>query len=231
MVVQILFLIFTQFSHAQLSACSTYSLEDSPESLLNSYFIKCMYKDSTLYVDGAIDGNLIYELTLNAPFPIKKLSLNSRGGLVADAFEVAAWVRDNNIETEVRENARCMSACTLIFQAGTTRRAHPTALFMYHSARFPHQSQAQIMYLQTCLMDMTSGCEDYIHSRAVALSRITNDLFNLYETYDATGDLRTTYFSLPEDPQWHLNGNYLRIIDWSMRAPEAMAYNIVQELI
>ena len=111
--------------HGQLSVCAPYDLEKPPEEVRVFMFIKCMHKGDTLYVDGAIDPYLIYELTVFAPEPIKKISLNSSGGLVDDAVEVAEWVRQNNIEVFVRKDAICMSACTLIFQAGTSAAPMP----------------------------------------------------------------------------------------------------------
>lgn len=87
-----------------------------------------------LKVSGIITREMRDKILALEPDNIRVVSLNSIGGSVRDAIAVARWVRNNNIRTHVAANNECSSSCTIIFQGGVVRSAHPTARFLYHYA-------------------------------------------------------------------------------------------------
>lgn len=87
-----------------------------------------------VYILGRIDLALVERIVSLDPTKIKRIELNSRGGKLFSAFKIAEFIRKNNLETYIGKYQICASACTVIFQAGTVRIAHETAVFMYHYA-------------------------------------------------------------------------------------------------
>lgn len=67
--------------------------------------------------------------------PVALLKLNSRGGLIGEAVEIAKLVRAANITTRVASGARCSSACSLVFVAGKQKIAEPTGNIGVHRGR------------------------------------------------------------------------------------------------
>lgn len=49
---------------------------------------------------------------------ITKLALASVGGIPEEAFQLADWIRENNIQTWVPSNRGCLSACSYVFLSG-----------------------------------------------------------------------------------------------------------------
>lgn len=87
-----------------------------------------------VYIYGRIDSALVERVITLDPIKIKRIELNSGGGKLFAAFKIAEFIRKNNLKTYVGEYQICASACTVIFQAGTIRIVHETAVFMYHYA-------------------------------------------------------------------------------------------------
>lgn len=87
-----------------------------------------------LVIDTPITPELRDAILATDPADIRVVQLDSAGGSVKDAIAIGQWVRTNNIRTHVPEGAECASSCTIIFQAGVVRSAHPTARFLYHYA-------------------------------------------------------------------------------------------------
>lgn len=227
-----LFTLISFSSYAQLSVCANYDIESThPKDLVVNEFIRCMRKGDTFYLDGAVDENLIFELRDFATQKITKIFLNSPGGLVHQAFEAAEFIRENNIETFIRDGARCSSACTLLFQAGVKRYAHPSAKLMFHSVRNLPKSQEKIDYIKECIDTPTDNCLEEFSRKIKTLRSDTDLLFDLYAEYDISPNFYDKYKSLEDDPLWYLSGNYLKTKDWELSARESMDYNIVQELM
>jgi hypothetical protein len=88
-----------------------------------------------LNISGEITAAMSVEVLALMPDDIRVVSLNSIGGNVRDALAIARWVRANNIRSHVAAGAECSSSCTIIFQGGVVRSAHPTARFLYHYGR------------------------------------------------------------------------------------------------
>ncbi len=84
----------------------------------------------TLVFEGQIDENSAMQIKALFAFNIRKLIINSPGGVNIYANEIVDLVAKNDVETVVTK--LCFSACTIIFQAGRTRSATRDAVFMYH---------------------------------------------------------------------------------------------------
>lgn len=89
--------------------------------------------ENWLSIDGAI-GSLTLE-TVNQianSNDIKFVQLNSGGGLIETALDIASFVDKNNISTVV--NSECASACVLIAVSGKQLLVSRTARFGFHNA-------------------------------------------------------------------------------------------------
>ena len=62
------------------------------------------------------------------------LSINSYGGSIAGAADMAEWVKDNKVETLVTNGEYCVSACVLVWGAGYHKWASETAKIGVHNA-------------------------------------------------------------------------------------------------
>ena len=94
---------------------------------------------SVFYIDGVIDKDLWFNFYDRVKLgKIRTVELNSVGGYVIYAEEIAKLIRERRITTKVRNGAICLSACVLIFQSGIRRIAHKTAVFMIHSVKIEH---------------------------------------------------------------------------------------------
>lgn len=77
------------------------------------------------------------------------LVLNSNGGRLAEAQQLALTVRERHLDTYVKDE--CVSACTFVFLAGKDRAATPNARIGFHQPSFPgmdtntHKSMTQDM--------------------------------------------------------------------------------------
>ncbi len=219
--------LFCQYAWSFGSLCGTYDVENThPDEVRTNMILRCMHVGSDLYLDGSIDVELIFELTQFSPEPVRRIFLNSTGGKVDDAIEVAEYIRANNITTVLRPGAKCMSACTLLFQAGTERIAHPSAQLMYHSARNPFLQRESRDLLIACETSLTPECEELISERTAALQASTDELFHRYVLYGASPLLYEDYKIKDHDPNWISQGNFLRIENWYMTPEEAWQYDI-----
>ena len=63
---------------------------------------------------------------------VKSIWLDSGGGLVLEAFLIAALVREAKLDTYVESN--CASACTLIMASGVNRTAYARAKIGFHNS-------------------------------------------------------------------------------------------------
>ena len=79
------------------------------------------------------------------------LALDSEGGLVLPALDMADVVARFRIPVVVGQNAMCASACFLIFAASPNRIADETARIGVHSASLHAQENAATMALTTAL--------------------------------------------------------------------------------
>jgi ATP-dependent protease ClpP protease subunit len=84
-------------------------------------------------ISGEIREAMVEALAATPVGQIDRLELSSRGGDFFAALHLSWIVHERGLATVVRYAGDCFSACTVIFQAGRERIAHPTASFLYHS--------------------------------------------------------------------------------------------------
>lgn len=195
-----------------------------------------MLDGDTLYINGEIDNLILDELVaFDTSDGIKHIELNSYGGNTKFVKKISTIIRQRGLTTNVRKNAVCMSACTLLFQAGVKRTAHPSAKFMYHTVRNNSYSYDHIT--KDCQKTNPSLCNDVVLKHTVQLRAKTERFFNTLEYFGISSHFYSEFkrkFPAKTDPSELLKeqkkGNYLARGDWYMLAEEAMNYNIVQEL-
>jgi hypothetical protein len=72
----------------------------------------------------AVEGHTIITARLNSP-----------GGYVPDAVQMAEWIKSHRIATEVEAGATCTSSCFIIFAAGTKKFAGAGARIGVHAVK------------------------------------------------------------------------------------------------
>lgn len=86
--------------------------------------------DSTAMVAGPMDFALMNRLAATPADSFDRIVLESDGGLIYAARGMARDLLARKVATEVR--SACISACTLVFMAGTVRRLAPGASLGFH---------------------------------------------------------------------------------------------------
>jgi Clp protease len=81
-------------------------------------------------------GQLAADPNLNSEWNVDTVWLNSNGGDIAVAMEIARLIRTNRLSTRVEDNAVCASACVLILAGGVKRTARDRAKIGLHRPYF-----------------------------------------------------------------------------------------------
>ncbi|WP_011582564.1 MULTISPECIES: hypothetical protein [Chelativorans] len=105
----------------------------------------------TLRASGAIDpgsaARLRAELDARGEY-VERVSLNSPGGALDDAIDMARMLRERGISTLVENGAICASSCPLMLAGGTTRQVEEQAavgLHQFYTALDPAIRPAQAL--------------------------------------------------------------------------------------
>jgi len=111
---------------------------------LPSYIIQLEENNTTLKIIGGIKFGLTDDVnTYLEKYPqIDTLHLESIGGRVNEAMELAKVVEKKNLNTYVSDI--CFSACSYIFIAGDERMVEPTARLGFHQPSFPGLAQEEL---------------------------------------------------------------------------------------
>lgn len=91
---------------------------------------------TTVYLSGVIHRGTPWQV-YDLPETVRVAVLDSPGGVAYEGARIAQEFRRRRITTYVPEGAACLSICTLAFQGGARRVAHPEATFGYHAAGVP----------------------------------------------------------------------------------------------
>lgn len=218
------FLVPVTFAYSQETICHKYVvLNPTQEPAMGP---RCRVVGDVFYFDGAVTEDLFYELRDFYP-NVKTIELNSYGGLVEAGYKIAELVRERGISTNVRKDARCASACTLIYQAGVHRSAHPTVRFLYHGARlssdwFPNWLDYRYEF------GRQKGT-DFVARQIQEVQEETEKFFSKMISYGMNPDFIKYYRSLPESKTWFQDGNFTRTQDLIIAAPKLINYQIVQD--
>lgn len=79
---------------------------------------------------------------------VRTVALDSPGGALDDAMEIAKLIREKGFATEVADGALCASSCPLVFAGGVSRQAGAKAavgVHQFYSATVDDASPAQVM--------------------------------------------------------------------------------------
>lgn len=101
---------------------------------------------TTAFLSGAVVQSQLASLKAAAP-TLSHVVLNSAGGDAVAAIAIAREVRRRHLTTYVGPHSQCVSACTIIFQAGAVRVVHPRAFLGYHAPRFHDQGRRSVREL------------------------------------------------------------------------------------
>ncbi len=221
------------------SMCYSYS-ETEPTS---GETFKCRRYGESLYVDGVIEGVMLDELsfwglsgyTFPGQRPLKKLHLNSKGGVMfshggasATAVDIIEFIKEKKIETYAR--AECKSACVPIFVAGLKRKAFRTSDFMVHSPRLGGLFLLSLKKKCGELLDNPLCKKEIEEMRAVQIVEM-DKYFDLLEREGVLTNLRRDYLSGEKDLKAPLNGNFIGIEDLYFDGQKALEYGVALELI
>jgi hypothetical protein len=105
------------------------------EETLARPMIFTLRSGGVLAAEGSIDpgaaSRFAAEIDARGEY-VKVVSLNSPGGALDDAMEMARLIRGRSIATEVADGALCASSCPLFFAGGLTRTAGAKAAVGVH---------------------------------------------------------------------------------------------------
>lgn len=227
-----LLLVISQNSQAQsenavdpMSICYSFTVSPTPKP---SQVPKCRVIGNTMYWEGEISNHLTYELFQIYP-NVTRLELNSYGGVLEEALGAAEKIRAKGITTNVRKDAFCASACTLVYQAGLERTAHITARFLYHSANYSGEG----WYAKWKKIATKNGRESgraFLAELIEKSQTATEELFKVYRRYGINELFFSDYQKRPESPDWFEIGNFSRLPDWLPSMDQLVSYGIVQKV-
>ena len=159
---------------------------------------------------------------------IKYLILNSPGGDMQFAYNIAIMVKYSNIITVIPKNGVCESACTVIFQAGRERHASKSSSLMYHGVRI--DGRGMKAYFEEC-PSVTNECMRLFEILKAFIKEETLKMFYKLEDYGLKHDVFLLFIKQPPDPDWLKYGNLTGYSDLRFTAEESMQYNAVTNII
>lgn len=121
-----------------LKAFSPYLLGADAKQLIK---IDVLDGGRTLKLSGMF-GNGSYNIvkkSLDANSEVKRIYLDSSGGLYKEVSLIAETILTRRIDTYVED--KCLSFCTIVFLAGYNRYGTPTAIFGFHAPSLKGASQ------------------------------------------------------------------------------------------
>jgi len=202
-------------------------------TLIPSEYGRYKFIGSTFYVEGNIDpylADMLIERLRDISQPQITLAvLNSFGGDIHAAVQIAKAIRAYGLATLVPASGTCASACVTVFMGGVKRKAARSSVFLEHGVRAGEASM-RTHYKQRVKREGEVGGHK-LWAEWEAEARANTDLmFTHKEELGASPELRKKYMSLPHESNYFERGNPMRIVDWRMNAVEAKDYNIVTEL-
>jgi hypothetical protein len=170
------------------------------------YQLRLLMGGEVLEIAGSFSWSVPQNLqvALDAAPQVRVVSLNSPGGHVAPAMEVAEIVHSRGLTTYV--DRFCASACTLVFLAGRERWLAPGARLGFHQARAPGFSTAEADAVLRAAYERLDLPSAFI---ARALRTPPSNLWfpklsELHTAHIITGPPSDTLLALNEDLSWSL---------------------------
>jgi hypothetical protein len=194
----------------------------------------------TLVIKGRIDSHIYDFLSREARAMerVTKVELNSVGGSVSWALELARKIKSLGKTTILPQGNFCASVCVYLFAAGKERLAAKNALLGVHGARLG--SSYLTNFKDLCFVELEEGpvfeprkkgCQDFLNDWHGKAMRATGEAFDFMEANGVSVGLREAYFALPDDEKWYERGNVIRKPDWPLLAAEAVRYKLVTRLL
>jgi hypothetical protein len=194
----------------------------------------------TLIIEGRIDSHIYDYIQYEAPrvAAVRVIEINSLGGNVEWALEIARRVKELGKTTLLRSQHYCASACAFVFAAGRERVAAEDTWIGIHGARLGPGYTTNFQGL--CFEDLEgasvfeprrTGCREFLNHWYDVTLASTNQAFDMMESNGVSPDLRETYFAMPDDPAWPAQMNALRKPDWPISAADAARYNLVTRVL
>lgn len=209
-----------------MTICHRYVVIDPVQD--PSMIPKCRVEGDIFYLEGMITSDMVFELKFLHSH-VKVLELNSYGGLVKDAYELAAWIRERGLVTRVRKGARCASACTLLFQAGVQREAHPESKFLYHGARLGSEWLSNWFDFR-----YQFGRERALKFLAQQFDEVGQETISFFDQlveYGMDPKFIRWYQEQPEETNWFERGNFTRKQDVIISANELKQWGVVLSFV
>lgn len=118
----------------QIAEATSIALMDDPR--LEPYSIRLLNNGSEIEISGGIKFGLSsdFEKILNASTGVRTVHLDSIGGRMGEGEKLGAAIKRRGLDTYVE--AKCLSACTLAFVAGSQRILKRGAQLGFHRAAF-----------------------------------------------------------------------------------------------
>lgn len=158
---------------------------------------------------------------------IKYLILNSPGGDMQFAYNIATMVKFSNIITVIPKNGICESACTIIFQAAQERHASKSSSLMYHAVSI--DIKVMEAYFKEC-PKVTNQCLQIFKMLRDLIKQETLKMYHVLEYYGLKHDVFLLLIKQPADPNWLRTGNLTGYSDLRFTAEESMKYNAVTHI-
>lgn len=190
-----------------------------------------------LIVEGRIESHIYDYFSMEAAAlkKVKVIELNSFGGNLEWAMEIAKKIQGMKVTTRLSAGHFCASACVFLFAAGAQREAAPDIWFGVHGARlgvgniiqfrelcYHRDDEGQIHYTPE-----NEGCQPFVSDWYERASQATDGAFSFMEQNGVSRSLRETYMEMPDEPNWVERNNVLRKPDWMMTMPEAIQHRLV----
>jgi hypothetical protein len=194
----------------------------------------------TLVIEGRIDSHIYDYIQYEAPrvVAVRVIELNSLGGNVEWALEIARRIKELGKTTLLRSQHYCASACAFIFAAGRERVAAEDTWIGIHGARLGPGYTTNFQGLcfeglegRSVFEPRKTGCREFLNHWYDVTLASTNEAFDMMESNGVSPDLRETYFAMPDDPAWPAQMNALRKPDWPISAADGLRYNLVTRVL
>ena len=197
----------------------------------------CYQQNDQLYLQGPIGKKL--ENTLMTRDNISTLHLNSQGGSISRAGKIADLIRAKKINTNLLPGANCVSACTLLYQAGVKRTATSNNILVYHCVSAGPRSKGDLLlYCGADYENYTDDNQEYkcltnLNKRIRSSTEGTKKMFNEQHVakYDMDASFIDWFFSdITNDSKWFKFGNFCKKY-YGLTTEQAKEFNIVQKVI
>jgi hypothetical protein len=150
-----------------------------------------------------IDAPAHFQRALEARPHARVLVLNSPGGYVDKALDIADLVHERGMTTVVKEGQGCYSACAYIFFAGTPRQAYGSL-----GVHQIHTGIDDLVYAQTTLSNVLDALYVYGVEQAIISHMLRTPPDDMY------------IFTSTEIRDWHINrGEPVRLAGLKVEPP------------